>query len=149
MAATTQPALDVHQAAHVEPDHQVGAGLQDVVDLLVDYGRGDVRHLDREGAAEAAAQLRVRERDVLEAVDHLHKADRLLHYAQQPAGVARVVDRGRATPRDGQLFHTQDVDQELGELEGTGRQLSGGHLFRAPGEQVRDCLLYTSPSPRD
>ena len=56
-AAARQLAGHVHQAAEIAGEQRRGAGRLDIAGLLVDDGVGDLGIFDREGAAEAAADV--------------------------------------------------------------------------------------------
>ena len=69
-----QHPADVHQAGVVAGDQHLGAGLADVPGLVGAHRHRGVGVLDREGAAEAAALLRGRQVDQLDAPDRLAAA---------------------------------------------------------------------------
>src|SRR5581483_12054265 len=59
VATPAQPPLDVQHAAEIPQHQRVGAGPVDVRAFEVGDTRGNVAELDREGATEAAALLRL------------------------------------------------------------------------------------------
>src|SRR5919206_116920 len=66
-----EPSLEVHQAAGVARDKGVRPALLQGPYLLVGHGRRDVRHLDREGAPEPAAEPLILPVEEFQAVDVL------------------------------------------------------------------------------
>jgi len=49
-----QPALDIHQTAHVAADNGIGAGINNIFDLVFNHGGGYIRILHRKRSAESA-----------------------------------------------------------------------------------------------
>ena len=130
-AAPLEAAGDVHQAAEVAREHELRAGRLDRRHLVVDHLGRDLGVLDAEGAAEAAADLGVRELGELEA----------LHAREQPAGLAPdpelaqaragiVVGRAhRQLGRD--RAHAQHVDEKADQLMGPRGEVARALAVRA------------------
>src|SRR6185369_7781292 len=95
VATAVAGAADVHRAAGVVADERGGAGGLDAGGLVVDHAAGDRGVLGGEGAAEAAALLDLVEGAIVEALDLLDEALRLVAHAQV-AEVARGVVGGGA-----------------------------------------------------
>nr|BFE82286.1 hypothetical protein GCM10020093_048870 [Planobispora longispora] len=122
-ALAAQGSADVHQAGVVGGAEHLGAGGHDVVHLVGAHGGGDGRVLDGEGAAEAAALLRARERDQLQAPDAPQQPGGAVAEMEPAQGVAgRVVDH---PVREGgaDVGHPEDVDQELRQVVDLRRRL--------------------------
>ena len=87
-----QLARHVHEAAEVACQQHVRAGGGDLLRLTLDDGIGDVGILDREGAAEAAAHVRIGKLDQLQAPNRAQELARLLADTElAQAGAAVVV----------------------------------------------------------
>ena len=56
-APAADGAGDVEQATRVAGHHRIRSGVDDVVEFVVDHGRGDVPVLDRKRAAEPASRM--------------------------------------------------------------------------------------------
>ena len=113
----------MRQAGVVAGDDDLGAGLGDVCRLVSAHGDGHVGVLHGEGAAEAAALVRSGELDEVDALDGPEKLQRPVPHPQQPERVAgRVVGHAVREPRP-DVRDAEDVDEELGELVDSRRDL--------------------------
>ena len=98
-ALALQLARDVHEAAEVAREQGISAAGRDVGGLALDHAVGDVRELDAEGAAEAAAGfgfLELRDlqgtvNEVINGLDHLQKRNPEIALAVVPVGTANVL----------------------------------------------------------
>ena len=64
---TAEQPLDVHQAAHINPHHGIGAAGDDVFDFIFHHGRRNFRIFDGKGSTETAALIRILHFDELGA----------------------------------------------------------------------------------
>ncbi len=110
-------AADMHQAANVAGNDNVGPALDDVLFLALSHGERRAGHLHAESAAETAALFEVRQFAVGQAADRLQQLQRMVEDAQFPPAVAADVHRDFMRKAGPRVRHTQDVDQELAELE--------------------------------
>ena len=141
-AAPRQPSGDVHEAAEVAREHQLGTGGGDVGCLVVDHFGRDLRVLDAEGAAEAAAHLGAGQLDQLETAYALQQAARLLLDAELAQAGAGIVVSGPRRAFGINARHPDHVGEEADQLVGTSGELAcplavGG----TSGKQLRVVLL--------
>jgi hypothetical protein len=142
LAAAVAHSGDVHGAAGVVADGDVGVGGGDAVDLVFDDCAGDGRIFDGEGAAEAAALVGFLHGGVADVADLLEEADAFILDAQA-AEVAGVVVGEMALGREREFGEVdlEDFVEELDELVG-----AAGEVMQAvfPGviavEQVLEVL---------
>ena len=121
---------------------QIGAGRLDVGDLVAHHLGRDLRILDAEGAAEAAADLGIRQLVELQPAHAREQPARLLldaELAQARAGI--VVGGARRQARLDRL-DAAHVGEEADQLEGARGQVAGrGAVGRRFVEQRRIVLL--------
>ena len=135
-AAPVQAAVHVHAAAHVGDHDRVGAAGLDGVELAVEHRAGDVGHLDREQAAEAAADVGLGQRHVGGAARRRRAAPRLRVDAEAAQAVAAGVIGERARRRRADVGDAEHSTQKL-------RQLVGP---RAPAPAPRPVLRSSASS---
>ncbi len=137
-ALTLQLARHVHQAAEIAGEQGVGAGRDDLVALARDDRVGQFAVFDREGSAEAAADVGLVELDQAEAFDAGEQLARLVMHAELAQARAGIVIGGDAGKARRDAGHAELVDQEARQLAAFGRE--GGGLdrhVRLVGEQFR------------
>ena len=136
-AAAFQASGDVHQAAHVAGENEIGAGRGDVVGLDVGNGRRNVRVLDAEQPAEPATGFRLLALAQFEPGDGGEERARLAldaELAQARAGI--VIGCRRRQPRR-DPGHASHVGEKRDQLMGLGRERAGARFpFRVAGEQL-------------
>ena len=112
-ARVAQAAADVHQAGVVGRGADLGAGVEDAPQLVGQHRRRRVGVLDREGAAEAAALLGVRQLDEVDAAHRAQQPQRRVADLQQPQRVARRVVGHAVRERRADVLDPQPPDEEL------------------------------------
>ena len=117
VALPRRQAREVHEAAHVPGDQDVGLGGAHVLQLQVAHRGGDVREPDRERPPEAAALLPLPELDQAHARDRAQEEGRRLA-AARPAGVARAVEGDGRVEAARPRRHAEPVHDEVAELPG-------------------------------
>jgi hypothetical protein len=147
-AQAAQPAADVHQAGGVPGRAHLGPGRQHVAHLVGQHRRGDVWVLEREGAAEAAARLRLRQLHQVDAADRPQQPQRAVADPQHPQRVAgRVVgDPVRVVGAD--VGDPEHVDEQLRQLEGPRRHLLGRRRQPVVAGLPRDPGVLVAHRPR-
>ena len=137
-ALTLQLARHVHQAAEIAGEQGVGAGRDDLVALARDDCVGEFAVLDREGSAEATADVGLVEFDQAQAFDAGEQLARLVahaEFAQARTGIVVDGDAGK-TRRD--AGHAERIDQEARQLAALGGEGDGlDRHVRLVGEQFR------------
>src|SRR5581483_3003922 len=93
------------------------AGRDDRVELVREHGRRDLRVLDREHAAEAAALLGARQLDELDVAHRAKQAQRPVAEAKPAEAVAGRVIRHAVREGCADVLHAEPVDEELRQLE--------------------------------
>ena len=110
-----RPARCIKQAMS-EPTKSRAPLSFDPIHLVVRHRRRQLGQLDGEGAPKAAALLRQRQLDELQALDPGKEAEGRLPYPQAPGHVARRVVGRHARVGGAQILDAQHVDDELGEF---------------------------------
>ena len=103
----------VEQAAEIAGEQRVGAGRRDIRGLVAHHLVGDLRILDAERAAEAAAHFGARQLGELRPVDRAQEKARLLldaELAQARAGI--VIGRGAVIARGDAAHPLMSVRKE-------------------------------------
>ena len=161
-AAARERTTDVHEAGAVAAGAHGCTGCFNVVCLVVDHCAGDVSVLEGEGTAEAAALVHALDLGVLDA---LNGADQVLlagaqaeHTHTVAGAVVGDVLGEVGTELLSSVGDAEDVNQQLGELEGAGSDLlclqsRRGYVRPLPagdaGMQRRSRRgLQQRPSPR-
>ena len=125
--------------------HTCGAGRAHAAQLVVEHGQRDVGVLDREGAAEAAALLRVGQLDEVDVAHRAQQAQRLVPHPQRAQRVAGRVVGDAVRERGPHVLDAELVHEELGKLEhaeiggfahGRGARRRRGHDRVVPGEDL-------------
>src|SRR5215207_953735 len=144
-----QPAADLHQAARVAGDDGADARALDGVDLVVEDGDGNLRVLDGERPAEAAARVGVRQLDELGAADVTHQAARLLADIQVAQAVAGVVPGDAPFEGRAHVFDLEHVHQKGAELvRARGERLGAASPRLVVGEQLVEVVRHRRARPR-
>ena len=86
-----QPTINVHEAGVVHGGADLGAGVQHLAGFVGEHRRRDIRVLDREGAAKAAALLDLGKIDQLDAANFAQQAKRNVAKMQAAQGMAAGV----------------------------------------------------------
>lgn len=120
-----QNAPDVHEAGVVGAAQDVGAGGDGVADLVLAHGGRYIGVLHGEGAAEATAFVGAGQLAQLQSLDGLQEAARSVAEAEETQAVAGGVVGHRVREVRADVGHSEDVDEELGELVGTGGEGRG------------------------
>src|SRR2546423_1256644 len=126
-SGSTQPALDLHEAAGVRRHDRVRAGSKDVRDLPLEDRAGEVGLGDVVRARAPAAPVRFLERDDLEARDRGEQRAGLLADLLTVEQVTRIVPRDPPLQRPRTLAHPE-VAQVFGrvlDLRREGRRAGG------------------------
>ena len=133
-----QAAADMHQAGTVPSRAHLGPGGQHVAHLVGQHSRRSIGVLQREGAAEPAAHLGIRQFHQVQATDLAQQPDRPVTDPQQPQRVAGGVIGDPVRVVSPHVLNTEHVGEQLGQLVG-----AGGHRFGAARERL------VSVPPRD
>src|SRR5579871_2187074 len=115
-ALAMQAAADLHQASAIVGHHRLGAALADARQLVGQHRAGQMRELDREQSAEAAALGAVTQLEDAYAVDRAQKRARLVDNLKLAQQMARSVISDRTLVARADVLDAQHVHQEIREL---------------------------------
>src|SRR5262249_43820914 len=118
-----QPAAHLHETARVARHHAIGARALDVVELLTQDRRGDLRQAYRERAAEPAALIGARQIDQLDAGDSTEERTRAPRFRETTKQMAGIVIRHPALEARCHAVGAHDLDEELREFPRSPREL--------------------------
>ena len=117
-AGARQASADVHQARIVACHDDLCARRDDVRHLVGEHRSRDLGILQRERPSEAAADVGIGQRHVVDAPDGGNEPRGGVAYACHPQGMARGVIRDPVREIGADVDHSEHVDEQFGKIVG-------------------------------
>lgn len=135
LVLTAEHALDLHEAAGIVGNHNVGSGLEEGLAFDVAHGFGDVGEFDREGSSEAAAAFGFAHFNEFEALDVFEEFAGLVLDAEFAQAVAAIVEGGLGIEAGTDVLDSELGHEEVGEFPDLGGEGLGFFFPGVAGEE--------------